>query len=394
MKFFLLFFISFLFCTTLGAENFDWLRINGFGSFGASTNTCQGCETNVISDQPDGTREGQLEFGNHFYFGVQADAAIHEYIRGSVQILSRKNIHSNYSPDVEWLYLAASPKEDLSIRGGRLRAPIYLMSESMHVGFSRPFINPPHELYSMFSVSSYEGADILYRHYLDEFTFDFQVAAGESSPLLLTGEEPSFSNVSGIYAANASAMHENFRIRLSYLVGHVSVSTPELESLFSSLRVSGFSDVAEDLEENNKRGNFLGFGIEYIDEELFVQAEWGSRQTEGFLTNDSAWYIASGLFLDEYTPYVIYSVRKNDETYKNPLPSDSPLYDAVETLANPDFSQTTYSLGMRYDIRENVDIKFQYDRIHPSENGLFIRTDESFESKPTDQITAVIDYVF
>lgn len=381
-------------CVSLNAEDFDWLKINGFGSFGASTNTCQGCEVTVISDQPDGTNEGQIELGNHFYFGLQADAEINHYLRASAQILSKKNPYSNYMPEFEWLYLAVSPAEDLTIRGGRLRTPFYMMSESMHVGFSRPFINPPYELYSMLSISYYEGADILYRYYLDSVIFDFQVAAGKSSPALLVGGEPAYSVFDKIYTANASATYENLKVRVSYIEGNIRVTTADLESLFNSLRSFGFDEAADELEEVDTKGYFASYGLEYNTEDFFVLAEWGFRKSGGFLPNSSAWYVASGVYLDKYTPYAIYSDRKQDDIYNNPFPASSPFYDSVQSVGGNDFSQTTYTLGVRYDIRENVDIKVQYDHIEADDVGLFEKIDEDFGNKPVDQITIVVDYVF
>jgi hypothetical protein len=92
--------------------------------------------------------------------GVQADIKFTDQIGATVQGKFAPSLKSDSSWDstLTWAFLSWRPSDDLLIRLGKQRVPLYLYSESMDVGQTYDFARLPTEMYSLAPTTDYIGA--------------------------------------------------------------------------------------------------------------------------------------------------------------------------------------------------------------------------------------------
>ncbi|WP_051326417.1 hypothetical protein [Aliagarivorans taiwanensis] len=131
----------------------DWLGVSGFASTGAAKSNseipyyysrniqdewCWDCDTIV---------------------GLQADIRPNDWLAASLQVVKRP-VDDFSDPELEWAYLAFKPTYNVTLRGGRLRAPSFLYSQVVFVNQAFPWMRLPAEVYDTTSgFTRYEGFD-------------------------------------------------------------------------------------------------------------------------------------------------------------------------------------------------------------------------------------------
>jgi predicted porin len=133
----------------------------------------------------------------------------------------------------------------------------------------------------------------------------------------------------------------------------------------------------------------LSVGAAYDPGDWFVMSEWIQRRST---TKIGAMYVSSGYRINKFTPYLTYS-----QNSPGSFLSDSPPPTAAAIqLANR--SQSTSSVGIRWDFMRNTDFKIQYDAIKLSanSNGYLINVPSNVTLHGTrfHVISAVVDFVF
>ncbi|MCK5881831.1 MAG: hypothetical protein KAG18_08140, partial [Sinobacterium sp.] len=90
-------------------------------------------------------------------WGIQLDYQPLDSVRLSAQVVKRPEDPWD-KPEVEWAYVGYSPIDDLEIRVGKLRLPLFLMSEYYYVGNAYPWVRPVPELYNrQLGITASEG---------------------------------------------------------------------------------------------------------------------------------------------------------------------------------------------------------------------------------------------
>lgn len=136
------------------SEDTDRVKIDGFLSAGFSTNG----ETGGLKHIPYDFKEG-ADFESDAVLGLQVNFRINEQAKVVTQIVA--NGYDSWNADIGWAYLAYAINDNLEVRAGRMRLPLYHYSESLDVGYSYPWVRPPIALYSP-EISNYDGFDATY----------------------------------------------------------------------------------------------------------------------------------------------------------------------------------------------------------------------------------------
>lgn len=122
--------------------------------------------------------DDQWTFSEDSVFGLQANASVSSDISVSMQITAT----SGDDPvELAWAYLAYAFDPDLTARFGRLRAPGFMLSEYLDVGYAYPWVQTPVEAYAWLPFSRYEGADLLYTMRMGDADVRLNPYAGTSS---------------------------------------------------------------------------------------------------------------------------------------------------------------------------------------------------------------------
>ncbi|MCZ2369944.1 outer membrane protein [Vibrio diabolicus] len=339
----------------------DHLSLSGFGStsWSKSDNSTTVLVNRFIHDE--------ACYDCDTTFGLQLDY-FYKAFRASAQVVKRPQDHWS-SPQLEWAYLAYTYK-NVEIRGGRLRLPLFLMSEYNYVGHAFTQARPPNEVYdSILGITAYNGLSIRWNHDLNEqimltampfigFKDSSDVTLNEDTELKIESD-----NTAGI---NLTLSGNAYRLNFSYLHGdydqttvlsNTNQSTPEGGAMLIDRLV---------LKEKGNTIDQFSLGVRYELDNVVIMAE---GQTSNI---SSSWYATTSYNVNKLTPYIVYGQQFNSSDTKN---GDS------------------YLFGVRYDLDYNVSLNAEWQKFNAHNNDT-----GAFSSIPEDNsanlYTLMLNFVF
>src|SRR5690606_31652522 len=143
------------------------VRFNGFFSTGyASASNDAGF---------DGITE-KSEVKDLSLFALQGSFDVTDKSEIVMQLVGRGE--DNWDPQVEWAYLSYRPTNNLQVRAGKTRLPLFMYSDSLEVGYSQLWARAPQSVYGPISIKSIVGADAAYTHNLSNSYISAQLFGG------------------------------------------------------------------------------------------------------------------------------------------------------------------------------------------------------------------------
>jgi predicted porin len=247
--------------------------------------------------------------------------------------------------------------------------PTFLNSDSRDVGYSYVWIHPPIELYRQLSITQSDGADATYRaDILDALNSVKAVIFGKNT-LERKNSTSTSKDIWGIFDT----------IEYGPMTTHVGYQERKSSSRNILTGITGAWTKYSD----------LSIGVQYDPGEWFAISEWIQRKST---TKISAMYASGGYRIKEFTPYITYSQNSQGSF----LPGSPPPSSSSIRLA--DRSQSTISLGVRWDFMKNTDFKFQYDRVKLSDtsNGFLanVPSNVTLYGARFHVVSAVVDLIF
>ena len=138
------------------------------------------------SGQPEGI-DSNGTFETDSKLGVQVTAKFNDVVSATVQGVAYANLASEWEPRLDWAYVRAQAMQGLSFRGGYLRAPTFMYSDSVFVGYANVWVRPPVEVYNLSSVYQIRGVDATWRTNVGPLTVTVNPYVGDSE-VELVGE--------------------------------------------------------------------------------------------------------------------------------------------------------------------------------------------------------------
>ncbi len=303
--------------------------------------------------------------------GAQVTATFAPQISAVLQVISEQNYDGSWTPHVEWANLKYEFTPDFSIRGGRIVQPAFLVSDYRKVGYAIPWVRPPIEVYSLVPISNSDGVDATYRVHVGAMTATLQGIFGKTEPTFPTGDV----TAKDLWAVSLTAVQ-------GAATGHVTVqrtrvTVESLQPLFDGFRQFGpeGAAIADKYESDGTPFDFFGLGGMYDPGQWFVMAEWGHANSHSVVGNRTAWYGSVGYRIGAFTPYLIYAQARSIGNTSDPgltlsglppsLVGPAAALNAGLNLALQSIPvQNSFSVGTRWDIAKDVDLKLQFDRVH------------------------------
>lgn len=329
-------------------------RLNYFGSVGITHlgGEDQGRSYGVSGQTTDSWRGDQLS-----KFGAQLTYGLTDTLGVTLQATA-KPLQDEWQANLEWAYLSWQANDQLMVRAGRLRSPVYMYSESLDVGFSYPWLRLPDEVYSQVQLSNYEGADVVYTLPLSYGSVTFQVAAGQAKNRDYFAYDDLFSIDYGkLFGANVSlATNDYGTFRVGYVEADISTTIDGVVNAF------GTPTYLQLLELKKEKGKFTSIGYQYDNGTWLTANEWTTRVTE----NDNnasidSFYLMGGRRFGDFLAHVTYAQLDENEGRQN-----------------------SWTLGLNYNIASTVVLKTEYKRVDTSGgyDGVFVRSkQELFENE-------------
>jgi hypothetical protein len=314
-------------------------KLGGFGTLGASHSSQTLGDYILDSTQPKGAgRSGSWFAGNDSRLGAQLTANVTANLSGVVQVISEYQADGSYRPAVEWANVKYAFSPDAYVRIGRIALPTFLNSDSRKVGYSYPWIHPPVDLYRVVSITNSDGIDAMYRFAIGEASNAIKVINGKN-----TIDRPtSVSESQDMWGVFDTLEYGPALFRFGY-----------------QKRIASSLNLLTGVQGGWVPNSDLSIGASFDPGNWFVMSEWIQRKST---TKLSAMYVSAGVRVDKFTPYITYSNNGRGSF----LPGFPPPTAASIVSANR--SQSTASMGVRWDFMKHADFKLQYDQVKLSDN--------------------------
>ena len=320
--------------------------INGFGTVGVTHlgGEDDGRSYGISGQTNDSWRGDQLS-----KFGAQLTYGVTDTVGLTLQTTA-KAYGDEWKANLEWAYLSWQSTDNLMMRVGRLRTPVYMYSESIDVGFSYPWLRLPDEVYSQVQLSNYEGADIVYNLPLSFATLSFQLAGGiaKNRDYYIYDEEfdIDYDNVFGSSVSLATNDFGTFRV--GYVEADIDTDiSGSFTDIFGNPGTASLLALAKD------KGKFTSIGYQYDNGTWLTANEWTSRVIENDGSNSTdSFYLMGGRRFGDFLAHVTYAQLDEDEG-----------------------RQSSWTLGLNYNILPTVVLKGEYKRVDTTGgyDGVFVR---------------------
>ncbi|HBC58721.1 MAG TPA: hypothetical protein DCZ03_16300 [Gammaproteobacteria bacterium] len=233
----------------------------------------------------------------------------------TIQLLARGS--RGWDVDAEWAYVGFKLADAYEFQIGKIRAPMFLVSETLDVGITYPWIRPPVELYGFANIpfTTVNGMKAKRRfHWMD---LDLQLLA-------YVGENPSQASSLNAFEFNLTdliiggvellILNDKWKIRasyhdapeLSYDATDSIAADPNVGAIFSALAPSGILSFD---------ASFATFGGQYDSEHWLLMGEVGQRKVSASGgSKNTNYFITIGRKLESLLLHVTYSEFDTDST--------------------------------------------------------------------------------
>ncbi|MDO6774113.1 MULTISPECIES: porin [unclassified Shewanella] len=245
-------------------------------------------------------------------FGIQLDLDVFEGFDASAQVVKRTQDKWS-EPELEWAYLSYE-FSDFKVRAGRLRLPLFLVSEFYFVGQAYAWARPPGEIYdSILGTTSYDGVSLAWQYELsDEISLTVSPYYGfgrltevNLGPILMQFDS---DYTTGIYV---DLVGFNYRIHTGFLRSKYTLRP---------------APTADEL-------SVFTLGAEYSLDAWQFMAEFEHDELQ------SNWYASVGYAIDDFTPYVVYAESRELRESQG------------------------VTIGLRYDVTSSISLNAEYQSI-------------------------------
>lgn len=307
------------------AADISW---SGFGTIGYAR-----------SDQPyayERFTDNQGTFKRDSIFGLQAVAGINHQWSATLQATLAPSASDDrqWGATLPWAFVSYRPSNDLLLRFGKLRIPMYLYSENMNVGASYTLIHLPTEVYSTSPTTNYSGASFSKTWTLETGDLSLDGYAGRTKTAFRLSATQQFVP---FHAQSAGLVlnlrHEEDIYRAGLLRAHIE--TPGSSSL----------------REFNTNVFLLGADIG-VSRDFRLIGEYARRYSIGMITysNSQGAYLSLLRKIGPWTPYITAARLLSDKSGRQ----SSPIYE----------DQWSSALGMSYSLSSTSKIKGEWMRTH------------------------------
>jgi hypothetical protein len=254
-------------------------------------------------------------------------------------------------------------------------------------------IREPIEVYGQMPFYTYNGIEFIYSDIINKYFYSIQGSYGqEKFDIPIQTLNQVFKNeIKDLKSINFTFGNDIIEARASYLNGRISTSNPTIDRIFASVS----NDLVNTYEMKDKKSEYFGLGL-FLDYKNFIfSSEYGKRKINSFYISTSGFYTTLGYRVGSFIPYFSYAkVKMDDDTSVNTGSEGSYQLDYLIAIQN--VAQDSKTIGFKYQINQNMDLKFEYQRIRPKgEYGGFNIDAENEDSISNSNIYSfVIDFVF
>ncbi|MFZ6817338.1 hypothetical protein [Undibacterium sp. Ji22W] len=374
-------------------------KFSGFGTLGVTYNTSQKFDylRDLLQTKGVGFSR-RFDLGVDSLLGLQLSGSINDYLDATVQTVVRRG-NRNLQPDLSWGFFKYFPNDNLDLRLGRMGFDVYPLADSRNVAYSYTWVRPPVEYFGGLIVSYIDGADLVYKYAVDANQVKIKLFAGRANERILVQSPDIYFSLKGakIWGGHLEFQSQNWLTRLGYTSLRFNQNFVSIQGLIDALQSPLFVQISptapklgENLSFKNKEIHYLSAGVVYDDGPLQAQLMLSRlhSQTLSFNSNVAAFFTLA-YRLRSWTPYFTLAKTRplNSKNVNTGLPAHvHPAIDQVEAgiqgfLKATRNEQNSMSVGLRYNLNQTSDIKFQLDHLHNQERLIIRNAQPNWDGK-------------
>lgn len=391
------------------AEDTPPLHLSGFGSLAATRTDDPAIGFKRNFQKRANADEWSLEADSRL--GVQLDLQLNPSWQGVVQVVGMQRERGKFHPTVEWANLAWEINPNWRLRLGRMVTPVTSTSESREIGYAQLGARAPLETVGIYPMVGHDGADLRYRQSLGSGEARLQVFAGRTAFKLpfLEYEVDQVTGALFTYTVNDWTLrYAHTRIRDARATGgsYLETTRPLVAGLNGIASFCANTLCSDTIMRINRLssgwgGYFNVLSLGYEDGSWSLQTEYATRKVDTFISDGRSLVALLGYHHGELTPYLGFSRADSTNRQRavqfavsNPAlqPTATMLAGIVSrNLYEPQAAnRKLYTLGLRWDVHEQLALKFQLDQIRhkytdANYNGFYVRQpDANGQLRPYD----------
>lgn len=321
-----------------------------------------------------------LRFDNDSKFGLQITADVSQNMQAVAQVLAAGS-DENFDLDIEWAYLDWALTDSFSLRGGKVKEPVFLISDYIEVGYAYPWIRPPQEVYRNNPINTINGMEALYQADMGDMSFTFQPYIGTNTEAVPGTNGGVQFDASNFYGASVQLASRSFTFQVSFLQTDVATTNISGNPALDPFTQQGDANLISAGLSWDVR-NFVGY-TEVVTRDI------SDVSLEAIFPDQDAWYVTLGYRMGNFLPHITIANSEAD-----------PLAGANQSPAtpNPGVSQDSVTLGVRYEINDSAAFKFEVQSVEPdtdaSSIGLFAPGTVIAADETATLISASVDVIF
>jgi hypothetical protein len=334
--------------------------LSGFGTLGMTHSSLDTADFTSTAFEPNGAGHSRkYDFADDSKIGVQLAAQFTGKLSAVVQVVSAHRYDNSFVPSLEWANIKYAFTPNFSVRAGRIELPTFLNSDYRNVGYANPWVRVPIEVYNTVPITDSDGADLSYRFRVGGLANTVQLLYGYSSFHVNPGMLKAYATaISGVFD---TFEYGNFTVHGGYL----------------------HADVKLDFLSEKQPVNVYSVAAAYDCGPWFAQAELARVTVDQITPGYISAYVTGGYRFGKFTTFATYS-----QAHSLGHPTVSYNYN---------LGQKDISIGTRWDVVKNVDLKLQYDHVWLPSNstGSFVNFQPNYQlGSGTNVISAALDFVF
>lgn len=329
--------------------------------------------------------------------GLQGNLRIGEHNAAMLQVQTRETPLGNYRPHFALAFISHQLSPEWTVRGGRMRLPFFMVSDSIHINYSHPWVRPPVEVYGLNPFSDLDGVDFLYRTAVRGTDIEIHPYAGSSRIEVLGGGDARLRRLVGV---NLSMTHGEWTLSTGHAIARLAVhrDSPSLNALLDRPPTIP-PELRARLSGDNTHATFSSIGFQWDNRDWLLSGEL-ARTTAGRYNNSAhGWTLTAGRHFGALMPYLTLSRSRQDK----------PIFDADLAGRDPRLAflnrsrnqaQHSVTAGLRWDFAASAALKAEFTRSHtdPDAWGSFFAVGAPFSARMGDRrvhmLSLSIDVVF
>ncbi len=374
------------------------IRFSGFGTLGAVHVRGNGATFIRDMTQPKGANNQGISFDIDSRLGLQVNYAISDNFEAVAQIVSRYRQENDFKPELTWGFLKYTYGDLLEARAGRTGFDAYIGSDTRDVGYSFLWSRPPVDYYGALLFPFQDGWDVVLRTSLGDGIVRTKFYTGiirqETSSLMQqtqwAGNPPPMPSLGATQQLDKSRITGGyFEYQDNHWTGRFGLAELQLTRdnpsgnmivpLFNGAAAAAFAQgntalgnymtrFANATRVGDSHVRFKNIELVYEDGPLKMQGAISRMTTSSLVIPQlRSAFISTGYRFGRFTPYGVISRIRADKHHEpaemtrlgesNPVFTDTAQF----ILATAATNQNTYTLGLRYDLTDNMSLKLQSD---------------------------------